>query len=254
MTRFKAAGIHLLLSIFIVATVFAIMYLLWYPNGYFGIMGGKTLITLIGGVDVFLGPLHTFVVFKTGKKSLKFDLFCIGIMQIAALSYGTYVMFEARPVFTVFNKDRFQIAAVVDIVDSELTKAKSPRMSQLSITGPKLVAIGLPDKNNKKEVMFAMVESESAYRYPKLFDEYNAHKTEVIKTGKPLAGLAEMSADNKSTVDYFISKSNRPQSDFLYLPISSELADMSAIVDAKTGDFIQIIDAKQEGKKAVTRP
>ena len=249
MTKLKAAGIHLLLSIFIVATVFAIMYFLWYPKGYFTIMGGKVLVALIGGVDVFLGPLLTFVVFKAGKKSLKFDLICIGAMQIAALAYGTYVMFEARPVFTVFNKNRFQIAAVVDIVDYELAKAKSPQMRQLSVTGPKLVAIGQPDKNDKKEVMFAMMESGSAYRYPKLFDEYNAHKSEVIKAGMPLAGLAEISTENKLAIDQFISKSNRPESDFLYLPIASELAEMSAIVDAKTGDFIQIIDAKQQAEK-----
>ena len=175
---------------------------------------------------------------------MKLDLICIGAIQIAALIYGTYVMFEARPVFTVFNKDRFQIAAVLDIVDYELAKAKSPQMRQLSLTGPKLVAIGKPDKNDKKEVIFAQIESVSAYRYPKLYDEYNAHKSEVMKAGKPLVGLAEVSAKNKLAVDQFISKSNRPESDFLYLPIASELAEMSAIVDAKTGDFIQIIDAK----------
>ena len=244
MTKLKAAGIHLLLSIFIVTFVFTIMYFLWYPKGYFTIMGGKALIALIGGVDIFLGPLLTFVVFKAGKKSLKFDLFCIGFMQIAALTYGVYVMFEARPVFTVFNIDKFQIAAVVDIVDYELAKAKSPQMRQLSVTGPKLVAIGEPDKNDKKEVIFAQIESESAYRYPKLFDEYNAHKSEVIKAGKPLADLAKISAENKLVIDQFISKSNRPETDFLYLPIASELAEMSAIVDAKTGAFIQIIDVK----------
>ena len=244
MTKLKAASIHLLFSILIVATVFAIMHFLWYPKGYFTIMGGKVLVALIGSVDIFLGPLLTFVVFKAGKKSLKFDLFCIGVMQITALIYGTHVMFEARPVFTVFNKNKFQIAAVVDIVDYELAKAKSLQMRQLSVTGPKLVAIGEPDKNDKKEVIFAQIESESAYRYPKLFDEYNAHKSEVIKAGKPLAGLAKVSKGNKLAITKFISKSNRPESDFLYLPIASELAEMSAIVDAKTGDFIQIIDAQ----------
>ena len=69
MTKLKAASIHLLLSIFIVATVFAIMYFLWYPKGYFTIMGGKVLVALIGGVDIFLGPILTFVVFKAGKKA-----------------------------------------------------------------------------------------------------------------------------------------------------------------------------------------
>ncbi len=254
MTRFKAAGIHLMLSILIVASVLGVMFFLWYPGEYFALMGGKTLISLIGFVDVFLGPLLTFVVFKAGKKSLKFDLFCIGLVQVAALSYGTYVMFEARPVFTVFNKDRFRIAAVVDITPEELAKAKKPEWHQLSVTGPKLVAINIPDKSNKKEWMFAMSAGPTASSFPKLYDEYSNHRDEVVKTGKPLAGLAAANAQNKLAIDQFISKSNRPVTDFLYLPIASELAEMSAIIDAKTGDFIQIIDAKQEGKKAVTRP
>ncbi len=249
MTKFKAAGIHLLLSILIVSAVFSIMYFLWYPKGYFSIMGGKALIALIGGVDIFLGPLLTFVVFKAGKKSLRFDLFCIGAMQIAALTYGTYVMFQARPVFTVFNKDRFRIAAVVDITAEELAAAKNPQWRQLSTTGPTLVAIAIPDKEDKKEWMFAMSAGGIASIFPRLYDEYSNHRGEVIKTGKPLAELAAISAQNKLAIDAFIHKSNRPQSDFLYLPIASELAEMSAIVDAKTGDFIQIIDAKQKEKK-----
>lgn len=246
MNRFKAASIHLSLSAFIVATVFSIMYFLWYPKGYFTIMGGKVLLALIGGVDIFLGPLLTFVVFKVGKKSLKFDLTCIGLAQIAALSYGVYVMFEARPVFTVFNKDRFRIAAVVDITPEELAKAKKPHWRQLSITGPKLAAIVEPDKSNKEEWMFAMSAGPIASSFPRLYDEYTNHLDKVIKAGKPLADLALISSDNELAIDQLISKSNRPESDFLYLPIASELAEMSAIVDAKTGDFIQIIDAKQE--------
>ena len=254
MTRFKAAAIHLLLSTFIVATVFIIMYFLWYPKGYFTIMGGKALIALIGGVDIFLGPLLTFVVFKAGKKSLKFDLFCIGLAQIAALSYGVYVMFEARPVFTVFNKDRFRIAAVVDITAEELAKAKKLEWRQLSATGPKLVGISIPDKSNKEEWMFAMSAGPIASSFPRLYDEYSNHRDEIVKAGKPLAGLAVISTENKQAVDEFVSNSNRPGTDFLYLPIASELAEMSAIVDAKTGDFIQIIDAKQKDKKAGKRP
>ena len=254
MNRFKVAGIHLLLSVLIVATVFTIMYFLWYPKGYFTIMGGQMLIALIGGVDIFLGPLLTFVIYKAGKKSLKFDLFCIGLAQIVALSYGVYVLFEARPVFTVFNKDRFRIAAVVDITPKELAQARKQEWRQLSATGPKLVAIGIPDKSNKEEWMFAMSAGAIASSFPRLYDEYSNHREEVIKAGKPLVGLAEISAENKLAIDQFISKSNRPESDFLYLPIASELAEMSAIVDAKTGAFIQIVDAKQDTENSFKRP
>ena len=245
MTRFKAAGIHLMLSILIVTSVLGVMFFLWYPGEYFALMGGKTLITLIGFVDVFLGPLLTFVVFKAGKKSLKFDLFCIGLVQVAALSYGTYVMFEARPVFTVFNKDRFKISAVVDITPQELAKAKNPKWKSFSITGSELVGILIPDKADKEESMFALQESDDAYRYPRLYDEYTKHQAEAVKAGKPLSELAMNNASNRLVIDNFISKKNRPELDFLYLPISSELAEMSAIIDAKTGAFVEIINAKK---------
>ncbi len=244
MTRFKAAGIHLLISFLIVALVLTTMYFLWYPGTYFSLLGGQRLITLIGVIDVFLGPLLTLIVFKAGKKSLKFDLSCIALVQIAALTYGMYVMFESRPVFTVFNKDQFQVAAVVDIVPEELAKAKNPRWQQLSITGPELVAIDTPDPNDKIEAMFAKVEGAQAYRYPKLYAQYNKHLDEVIKAGKPLAQLSAASLENKLMVEQFIKANKRPESDFLYLPITSELAEMSAIVDAKTGDFIEIIDVR----------
>jgi len=246
MNRLKAAGIHLLISFIIVTTVLATMYLLWYPNEYFALMGGQKLIVLLAGVDVFLGPLLTLVVFKSNKKNLRFDLFCIGIVQIAALSYGVYVMFESRPIFTVFNKNKFQIAAVVDITPEELAKAKNPHWKKLSITGPKLVAIGIPDQNNKLEAIFAEVASSNAYRYPRLFDQYNKHRDEVIKSGEPLTKLSEVSVENKSVIDRFIKKSKRLESDFVCLPITSELAEMTVIVDAKTGDFIEIINAKKK--------
>lgn len=244
MNRLKASGLHVLISFFIVALVISAMYFLWFPKAYFVLMGGKKLISLIGFVDVFLGPLLTFAIFKSGKKGLKFDLFCIGLMQIAALSYGVYVMLQARPIFTVFNKDLFQVGAVVDIVPEELAKAKNPLWRQASTTGPQLVAIAEPDKKDKKAVAFAMTVSDYAVRYPKLYDDYNKHRDEVIKAGKPLASIASDSAKNKSAITQFINKSRRPESDFLVLPIVSLLGEMSAVVDAKTGDFIEIIDAK----------
>ena len=244
MTRLKAAGTHVLISICIVFTVLTTMYFLWYPSEYFVLMGGKNLITLLASVDVFLGPLLTFCIFKAGKKGLKFDLFCIALVQFIALSYGVYVMFEARPIFTAFHKNQFQIGSVVDIAPNELAKAKNPLWRQPSVTGPQLVAIGEPDKKDKKAVAFAGAVNEYAYRYPILYEDYNKHRPDVIKAGKPLNSLATDSVENKAVIDQFLGQINRPATDFLVLPISSELAEMSAIVDAKTGDFIEIIDAK----------
>jgi hypothetical protein len=239
MNRFKASGIHFLISVIIVSILLMLMFALWYPSSYFSLMGGGKLISLIAGVDVFLGPLLTLIVFKPQKKSLKFDLTCIAMLQIIAMSYGMYVMFEARPVFTVFNKTNFHVVSVVDIHPQELAKGKSEKWRTLSITGPVLVAIGAPDKNDKVETAFAMVEAEHAYRYPRLYDDYEAHKPEVIKAAKPLKDLVV--DDKNSAINNFLLDQNRPISDFGYLPIKSEVSEASAIIDIKTGNLIKII-------------
>ena len=127
---------------------------------------------------------------------------------------------------------------------AELAKAKKIEWRHFSVTGPILVAVGEPNKKDRKEAMFAQVERDNAHRYPRLYDEYNKHGSEVINAGKPVISLAADSIENKATIDKFLTKVNRPATDFLVLPISSELAEMTAIIDAKTGDFIEIVDAK----------
>ena len=242
MTQYKAASIHLLISCLIVISVFSTMYLLWYPGNYFSLMGGKKLLALIGGVDLLLGPLLTFIVFKSGKKGLFFDLACIGMLQVIAFSYGIYALTVSRPVFTVFNHNQFQIMAQVDMLDSELAKAKQAKWKTLSYAGPVLVAIGAPNSKDKKEALFAKLVAPHAGHYPILFDDFVNHKAEIIKSGKQLALLAQKSQINAATISKFLNSENRQLSEFLYFPVITDYAEMSMVVDAKTAKVMTILD------------
>ena len=101
MSRWKAAGIHLSISAFIGLVVGALLLGVWYPPPFFHAAGADVLVVLLVGVDVVLGPLLTLIVFKSGKRGLKFDLALIGTMQAVALVYGMSVVLESRPVFLV---------------------------------------------------------------------------------------------------------------------------------------------------------
>ena len=208
---------------------------------------------MIAGVDVFIGPLLTLTVFKVGKKGMKFDLICIALLQLTAMSYGLYVMFVARPIFTVYNQNVFYVVSVVDILPIELMKAKKPAWRTASLTGPRLAAIGAPKSYTSKEeqaLVFAL--GNTAQFYPKVYDTYRNHQVEIIKAGKALNDLVTISAANKPNIDAFLRKTNRPMADFLYLPVNSAVNNMAAIVDAKNGDFIEIIDAKPTADKPNT--
>ena len=254
MTRYRAAGIHLMISFIIVFVLLALMFGLWYPNQYFKLMGGGGLIYLIVGIDLCLGPLLTLVVFKSGKKSLKFDLAIIALMQIAALAYGSYTMFNARPVFTAFADAEFSVATAGELELAELKRAAKPEWSSLSLTGPIIVGVNKPsDQKERADLEFLSLGMGYA-RFPKLFVAYESQQLEVLKAAKPLSMLRTFDDNNQATIDQLLQDKNRPEQDFVFVPISSFFGEMAAILDAKTAAFITIIDAKQEGKKAVTRP
>ena len=86
-------------------------------------MGGEILLRLLIGVDVVVGPVITLLIFDPKKQSLKYDLAVIAVLQVAALAYGSYVMFEARPVYNVFVDDRFYTVPANSIDADSLARA-----------------------------------------------------------------------------------------------------------------------------------
>ncbi|HEV7490359.1 MAG TPA: hypothetical protein VGO25_06105, partial [Rhodanobacteraceae bacterium] len=80
MTRWKASAVHLSISICVGLGAVALIFGVWYPPPYSHAVGADQLVVLLLGVDVVLGPLLTLVVFKSGKKSLRFDLSVIALL------------------------------------------------------------------------------------------------------------------------------------------------------------------------------
>lgn len=243
MSRLKAAFIHLLISGLIVISLLTLMFGVWYPDQYFKLMGGDGLIYLIVGIDLCLGPFLTFVVFKSGKKSLKFDLAMIALMQIAALSYGSYMMFNARPVFVAYADGAFSVATALELKEDELNKAPQEKWRTRSITGPKLVAIQKPTKKDELSDIEFLSAGMGYARFPKLFVEYDSKKTDIINSAKPLSELRRFNKNNNAPIDSLLSDTKQKETDFVYLPINSFFGDMAVILNAKTAEFIAIIDA-----------
>ncbi|HSH72456.1 MAG TPA: TfpX/TfpZ family type IV pilin accessory protein [Methylophilaceae bacterium] len=244
MSRFRAAGIHLLISVFIVITVLGLMLGVWYPGAYFKLMGGGGLIFIMAGVDVCLGPLLTLIVFKSGKKTLKFDLTVIGLLQIAALSYGAHIMFQARPVFTVFTNDQFQVAIPADIEPKYLAKASREEWKHFSLSGPVLVGAAEPkDEKEKQDIIFLGAAGVDWQQLPELYVKYEDQRASILRKARPLLELRKIAKTNPAAVDAFLKSQSRPEQDFVFLPIRTLHAEMAVILDAKSAKIIDIIDA-----------
>src|SRR6478609_8700249 len=98
--RFKASAIHLGISLAIAVLAAMLVFGIWYPYPYRELSGGRELFLLLVSVDVILGPLITLAIFNRAKprKELRRDLAVVGLIQLAALGYGLWTVFVARPV------------------------------------------------------------------------------------------------------------------------------------------------------------
>ena len=173
MSRWQASGIHLGISAVVAAIVMGVLFLVWYPSTFFTAMGGEQLLYLLVGCDVVLGPLITLIIYKAGKKGLNFDLAAIGMMQAAALTYGVIVAAEARPVYTVFVVDRFEVAAANEIDPEELAKVTRPEYKTLSWTGPRLVGALKPtNPDDQFRMTMAWGQGKDMQHFPQLYVPY----------------------------------------------------------------------------------
>ena len=119
MSRYRAFGIHLLISSFVFIAFLLIMLRVWYPDFYFEASAGWGVLKILLMVDVVLGPLITLIIFKSGKPGLRFDLSVLAFLQLSALAYGASVIYENRPLYLVFAVDRFEVipAGAIDVAE-----------------------------------------------------------------------------------------------------------------------------------------
>jgi len=106
-TKLTAFLAHLGISLMIFLIVLYFIVFHWYPVPFFSSDGGWYGIRIIAGVDLVLGPVLTFVIFKPKKPGLKFDLTVIGIIQASALAWGCWFVHLERPIATVFAQGYF---------------------------------------------------------------------------------------------------------------------------------------------------
>ena len=245
MSRFKAALIHLSLSALVAALTFAVIYFLWFPGELFAAAGGLKLFFLIVGVDVTLGPLLTLVVFVPGKRGLKFDLVTIAVLQLAGLAYGVHILADARPVYIVFVKDRFELARASHIAPEDLEKARSKGFGELSWTGPRVVGSQLPtDPDEQFRIMSSGLAGIDLQGYPQYYLPYEQVRGEVLKHAQPIAKLRRYNAGNPALVDRAVAATGMREEDLRFLPLPAGILDLAVLVDAKDARVVRLVNVR----------
>lgn len=176
MTRWKAAGSHLALSIFLIGGIAISALLLWYPHGLYKVAGLDRILVVMLVIDLTAGPLLTLILYRPGKWGLKFDLTAVAIAQLAFLSYGLHTLWNGRPVFLVATPDTFTVVFASEVSDEDLKLAKRVEWSRRSWIGPLLVGTQMPEDRAQRrliidEFMAGGAGIERSPKYYMSFDE-----------------------------------------------------------------------------------
>ena len=154
MTKIRAALLHFLVSAVVVGIVLAVVFLAWYPGFLFPISGAINPVLVMISVDVTLGPLLTFIVYRRGKPGLKFDLGFIFTVQLIALSYGTLTLYNERPHFLVFALDSFTAVSARQV---DLSALRYPGLERKPASGARPVFARMPQDTAARQAFLESV-------------------------------------------------------------------------------------------------
>jgi hypothetical protein len=246
LTRWHASGIHLLISAGIAAAVLTLMLAVWYPQPFFEATGGNDLALILIGVDVVLGPLLTLIVYKAGKRGLKFDLVAIAVFQLAALAYGGHVIYLARPAFVVFVKDRFEVASAVELEPERLAEARYAQYRRLPWTGPVLVAGEWPTQRAEQQMLLdAALAGQDLQHFPRYYAPYAQGRSTILSKAEPIARVRATEPAVGKVIDDWLARSRLREEDVLYLRLRARQAWVAVLIDRKTAEPVKMLVAEK---------
>ncbi len=227
--RLICFGSHLLVSLLIAILSVGLVFWLWYPSPLDKALGVANIFFLLLSIDVIVGPLLTLIVAKQGKKTLKMDLLTIGVVQLMALSYGLYMVAQGRPVWLVYDVDRFEVVQAYEAVVAP-KDSPSPGGFYAGITGPVWGAViaQLP----------ATIAKGDAYYKAEFLQAYDA--TIAARVGAHARAFGVLKVFNgPAKVDAILAA--YPEAD-AYVPMAAKEKSLCVLVNKAKGEPIAIVD------------
>lgn len=231
MTRYKASLIHLAISATVIGALTVAVLWRWYPPGLLEMARAGRLLATLAAVDLVMGPLLTLVVFKPGKKSLRFDLTVIALLQAAALFYGLHAAWQSRPVFLVANVDRFDLVYANEVNREDLALARE-EFRTLPALGPKVVGAIIPsDPDARTRVLDASLAGRDLQYLPEYYVPYEAAWPIVSARAIPAGDVLErLPAEDRAALERVVARSGQPQENLIVLPIGSSRGAAAMLV------------------------
>lgn len=231
-----AFAIHFLITLAVALVAAGIIFFVWYPEPFGRMLGGTQLFLLVSGCDLALGPLISLVIYNSRKsrRELVMDYTLVGLIQLAALVYGMYVVSAARPAYLVFSKDRIEVIAAQAIEDEDLRQARLERYRRLSWLGPEFVGVVVPPEDEMDALDSGLAGRDVSLR-PKFYVPYESQVELVkVKLGS-IPDLTNRFPAASAEIESALRNHGVAADGAGWLPVQHRRGFWTALVDTRTG-------------------
>jgi len=216
---------------------------IWYPYPYREISGGRELFLILVAVDVILGPLITLAIFNRSKpfKELRRDLVIVVMLQLAALGYGMWTVFVARPVHMVFEVHRFRVVHALDVPTHLLSKAPAG-LDTMPVFGPTLLSTRpFKDSQEQADATLADLGGMTLGARPDFWQPYEAAKAQVLESAKPISELKRQFPEQAVEIDKAVATTGKAADALLYATLVGRKSFWTVLVDKESARVLAFI-------------
>ncbi|MBX3622404.1 MAG: hypothetical protein KF891_20760 [Rhizobacter sp.] len=240
--RYKAFGAHLLASLVAALGTSALVFLVWYPGVLADATGVSKIFLILLTVDVVIGPLVTLIVFNPAKRELRRDLLIVLLLQIGALLYGLHAVWMARPVYVVFNADRFDLVFANDLDKKKLAKARIEQFRTLPYWGPEIIGAKPPaDAKRRMDILVsALGGGDDIAQMPEYYVPYKELAEQISVKMKPLSELIRHNPTQKGRIEALSKRFVGENVN--YLPLRGKVRDLVVLVNGDSGNVLEFAD------------
>ncbi len=242
-SRKQAFFTHLLVSTAIFGVISYLIVFQWYPSFYFTLDGGIRGITTIFFVDVVLGPGLTLLVFKPGKKSLRFDMAVILILQLSALSWGVHSVYTERSGSAVFHWGKFSCVNHYDTEKMDMVSIRAGASGKQWLS-----YLPAPDTLDEFHDFLKepyMNNSSPVYYYAEKIVPMDEQTTaKLARYELDIKELREENAAFADTTAAYIEQHPGNNVDYKLIPLSCRYAKALAVYDMHSLKIKELIDVE----------
>ncbi|HWG76946.1 MAG TPA: hypothetical protein VN660_09155 [Steroidobacteraceae bacterium] len=190
----------------VLTLVLGSLYLGWYhwPGWY--LADARSVVLMLIGIDLTLGPLLTLVVARSTKPRAELvrDIGIIASVQLCALVYGAGALWSGRPLYYAFSENVLQLVQASDFSAQQLDRARHQHAALRPhwYSLPRWIWAPLPANPDEaqKIVMSAVDGGDDVIDMPGYFKQWSAGEPALRKQLKPVAKVAYFSGGQKEAL------------------------------------------------------